>query len=199
MKGRIQKAAGFTLMEIIGVLAVIAIIASVATPQIFQAIEDAKVSAVLQKANELKLATARFYKDTGRLPIHYPTYSPDTHPYYKQLMMNSINGNKDPIPGWNGPYLEAELVNPVTANAHTHVSYSSSITHSCDLLGDGETDGNFVHFRIDGVSDSIAKKVSEAMDKDGSKPDDAWKTMGRVKRYNGDHPSILNICLHRIP
>ena len=59
------KNSGFTLMEVIGVLAVIAIIAAVATPQIFQAIQDAKVTTLVNEANDLKAAVARYYKDTG--------------------------------------------------------------------------------------------------------------------------------------
>ncbi|MDA0824251.1 MAG: prepilin-type N-terminal cleavage/methylation domain-containing protein [Proteobacteria bacterium] len=48
--------AGFTLVEMIGVLAVIAILGSVAAPKIFAAIEDAKLSAYIQQINTLTSA-----------------------------------------------------------------------------------------------------------------------------------------------
>ena len=64
-------------MEMIGVMAVIAILAAAATPKIFEAIEDAKISAYFQMIKEIELATAKFYKDTGRYPRHYANYSID--------------------------------------------------------------------------------------------------------------------------
>ena len=75
---------GFTLMEVIGVMAVIAIIAAVATPQIFQAIEDAKVTTLIQESNDLKANVARYYKDTGLWPRHIPSSSTDGQ---QQLMV----------------------------------------------------------------------------------------------------------------
>ncbi|MEM7233820.1 MAG: prepilin-type N-terminal cleavage/methylation domain-containing protein, partial [Planctomycetota bacterium] len=63
-----QGQKGFTLMEMIGVVAVIAILAAMATPMIFDAILDARVSAVLQQARTLETAAARYYTDTGQWP-----------------------------------------------------------------------------------------------------------------------------------
>ena len=67
--------AGFTLVEMIGVLAVIAILVSVAAPKIFAAIEDAKVSAYVQKINTLTSAVAKFQVDTGAWPRHIPSHA----------------------------------------------------------------------------------------------------------------------------
>jgi len=54
-----------------------------------------------------------------------------------------------------------------------------------------------VIYRLDGIDNTIAKKVSHMMDQDrgidsGSK---GWKKGGQVKRYNGNHSSILLFCL----
>jgi len=69
------KIKGFTLIEIIGVMAVIAILASMATSRMFDAIENSKVSAVIQHANSLTTTVANFYADTGVWPRHIPTQS----------------------------------------------------------------------------------------------------------------------------
>ena len=106
---------GFTLMEMIGVMAVIAILAAVATPKIFEAIEDGKVSAYIAEANQLKLAAARYYKDTGTWPRHIPSHSDSR---YHDLMVNDSDGNGTAINGWNGPYLEKELTNQITKGGY---------------------------------------------------------------------------------
>ncbi len=193
MQGR---QSGFTLMEVIGVLAVIAIIAAVATPQIFQAIQDAKVTALVQEANDLKAAVARYYKDTGTWPRHIPSSS---HNHQRQLMRNSDSGGNE-IPGWDGPYIEAELQNPITPGGYLDVQVTSHSAFACDLDGDGNQDGTFITYRVDGVSNDIAQDISNMLDKDGVETtgDADWKKAGRVKRYAGTHASILIMCLARV-
>ena len=187
-----QGSKGFTLMEVIGVLAVIAIIAAVATPQIFQAIQDAKVTALVQEANDLKAAVARYYKDTGTWPRHIPS---STRNGQRQLMVNrDRRGN--PITGWDGPYLDGEMTNPIVEGGYMDLNVTNNNRLACDLDGDGTTDGTFITLRVDGVDDQIANDVSSMLDKDG---DDAnWKSVGRVKRFNGNHRSRLIMCLARV-
>ena len=64
---------GFTLMEMIGVMAVIAILVSVATPMIFDAMRTAKVTSFVEEVNVVKTAVASYYEDTGSFPTHIPT------------------------------------------------------------------------------------------------------------------------------
>ena len=59
MSGHAQNK-GFTLVEMIGVLAVIAILVSVAAPKIFATREDAKVSAYVWQVNTLTPAVAKY-------------------------------------------------------------------------------------------------------------------------------------------
>ena len=190
MQTRTNK--GFTLMEVIGVLAVIAIIAAVATPQIFQAIQDAKVTALVQEANDLKSAVARYYKDTGTWPRHTPSSNRNGQ---KQLMVNSDRrGNQ--IQGWDGPYIEAELQNPITAGAYMDLRVTDDRRIACDLDGDRSIDGTFITLRVDGVSDDIAEEISNMLDKDGGERN--WMSAGRVKRLNNNHRSALVMCLARV-
>ncbi|MBX2839816.1 MAG: type II secretion system GspH family protein [Gammaproteobacteria bacterium] len=190
------KQKGFTLIEIVGVMAVIAILAAMATPRIFDAIEDAKATSVVQQVNTLKTTVADFYSDTGLWPNHIPSYSGDG---YHQLMVNA-NTSGNPLSGWDGPYLDQELTNPVSNGGYVRVLATNHASYACDLDGNGSQDGQFIIYRLDGVSDGIAEKISEKLDKDSSVTtgDGDWKKAGRVKRYAGTSTSILLICLARI-
>lgn len=186
---------GFTLIEIIGVMAVIAIIAAMATPRIFDAIEDAKITSLLQQVKTLKGSIAEYYSDTGTWPRHTPSHANNGR---HNLMLNEDTAG-NAIPGWDGPYLEQELTNPFIEGGYVDVLQTSASAYACDIDGDGNQDGSFAVYRIDGVSDRIAKKVSQMLDKDGSVSTGtgAWKVSGRVKRYNGTHASIMLVCLAR--
>ena len=186
-------ARGFTLMDVIGVMAVIAIIAAVATPRIFAAIEDARINAIVQQSNDVKTAIAAFYKDTGRWPRHTPT---STNDYQRQLMRNALDSSGAAIPGWQGPYMDQEMVHPLTPGTYQEVLISDVSAYACDLDGDTNPDGTFAVYRIDGVDDEIAEKISHLMDRDGGAAD--WRTAGKVKRYNGTHASVLVICMARV-
>jgi prepilin-type N-terminal cleavage/methylation domain-containing protein len=59
------KAAGFTLIEMIGVLAVIAILASLLIPKIFNAINDAKINNTVLSYNTLRTAVMDHYGKFG--------------------------------------------------------------------------------------------------------------------------------------
>jgi prepilin-type N-terminal cleavage/methylation domain-containing protein len=59
------KAAGFTLIEMIGVLAVIAILASLLIPKIFNAINDAKVNNTVLSYNTVRTAVMDHYGKYG--------------------------------------------------------------------------------------------------------------------------------------
>lgn len=187
---------GFTLIEMIGVMAVIAILASVATPKIFEAIEDAKVSAYVQEANALKQAVTRFYKDTGRWPRHIPTHADSR---YHDLMINDTNGSGAAMPGWDGPYLDRELTHQITKGSYQDLLNTTNVNYTCDIDGDGNKDGAFLVYRADNITDEVAKKISNIIDSDGdvTTGNNSWKAAGKVKRYgtNNDHPHILLYCI----
>lgn len=191
-----MKQKGFTLIEIVGVMAVIAIIASIAAPRIFGAIEDAKVTALVGQAKTLGVTATSFYKDTGKWPWHSPTSTIDTR---HQLMVNK-GSDGQPISGWDGPYLDQEIANTISPDSHHELIVSTSASATCDLDGNGTADGHFLTYIIYGVPDSVAKKASNMMDKDGSNEtgDSSWRKAGRVKRYAGNSTSVLVFCLGRI-
>lgn len=56
---------GFTLVEMIGVLAIIAILASLLIPRVFQAIGDSKISNAASTCNSIKAAVNEYYGKYG--------------------------------------------------------------------------------------------------------------------------------------
>lgn len=192
----LRKEAGFTLVEIIGVLAVIAILASVAAPRIVESIEDAKVSTFVQQVKTLEGAVAKYNADTGLWPVMRPTSDASTNPHHHQLLINASNAAGDDIPGWQGPYVAKEPSNPFGKGAHQELYNTTDTNWACDVDGDGTADGRFLVYRADNITDKVAEKISDIFDGDAG--DSAWKTKGRVKRYQGTHDSILAVCLARI-
>ncbi len=63
------RTAGFTLIEIIIVIAVIAILAGIATPSIVKNIRDSRIARARSDCKEIASAMASFYKDTAMWPV----------------------------------------------------------------------------------------------------------------------------------
>ena len=190
-----RKNQGFTLMEMIGVMAVIAILASVSTPAIIEAIRNAKITSFVEDVNTIRSSVASFYKDTGNFPLHVPT---STNASQHQLMKNTAT----PMSGWDGPYLEKDIMNPFSEGAYRGVLNTNNANYQFDLDGDGSVDTTSVSvMRVDGVTDTEAQKISDILDGDGdvTTGDGSWKKAGRVKRYgvNGDHASIMLIFISK--
>src|ERR1051325_4630325 len=66
---RRNRRQGFTLIEMIGVLAVIAILAALLVPKIFEAINNAKVNNAAVSCNTVKTALADHYAKFGTIPV----------------------------------------------------------------------------------------------------------------------------------
>lgn len=62
-----RKSAGFTLVEMIGVLAVIAILASLLVPRVFQAIGDSKINNAASTVNSIKSGVSEYYGRYGKI------------------------------------------------------------------------------------------------------------------------------------
>lgn len=191
-----SKQKGFTLMEMIGVIAVIAILASMATPMIFEAIRNARISTQAEDINVLRAAVAQYFSDTGQFPTHNPA---STAAGGRRLMADHTTS---PISGWNGPYIEQELENRIGTSDNIQLLTQTSANYQFDLDGDGTVDTAGVSvLRIDNVSDSVAEKMSEIMDGDiDGTGTGAWNAAGRVKRFgsNSDHAHILLVYISRI-
>src|SRR6266487_2810379 len=67
---------GFTLIEMIGVLAVIAILAAVLVPKVFEAINNSRINNTAMTCQSVKTAIIDHYAKFGTLPVSGATTPP---------------------------------------------------------------------------------------------------------------------------
>lgn len=96
-----ESRSGFTLIELMVVIAIIAVLAAVVAPQVFRQVEKGRIASVISFYNSVKVAATNYYLDVRAWP---PTCgvssSCDTEP--GSFIINAI----PPLPGWDGPYLD---------------------------------------------------------------------------------------------
>ena len=84
---------GFTLVELLVVLAIIGLIAAIATPQVLRYLGSAKVDTTKAQIKNFQSAIELFYIDTG----HYPT---------SEEGLAALQTAPPTETKWNGPYLK---------------------------------------------------------------------------------------------
>jgi general secretion pathway protein G len=92
---RPARASGFTLIEMLVVIAIIAVLAAVVAPEIFRNLGDANVNAARSQVEVFGLALDQYRLDTRA----YPT----TEQGLAALRVTPPAGS---APGWRGPYLK---------------------------------------------------------------------------------------------
>lgn len=91
---RVRK--GFTLIEILIVVAIIALLASLVAPRLFGKLESSKQKIAKTQINLIETALDMFRLDVGR----YPT---------TQEGLKVLWSNPGDIPNWHGPYLKKPI------------------------------------------------------------------------------------------
>ncbi len=118
---KINRPSGFTLLELIVVVAIVAILAAALTPIILNQVERARVASTLNGLNQIALAMQRFRVDTGSWPKGSGTWTPGSESGAAAAFVSGdtaliTNGNVGTINTctststtacWGGPYVSA--------------------------------------------------------------------------------------------
>lgn len=91
---------GFTLIELMVVIAIIGVLSSVLAPQIFKQINKGRVAAAIAFYNSLKVTAATYYSDTQQ----WPSYAYDF--YATTATTCGVAGASACPGGWDGPYVD---------------------------------------------------------------------------------------------
>jgi len=90
------KQSGFTLMELLVVLAILGLLMSLVGPQVLNQLGGAKTKTALIQIKDLEQALEMYKLDVGRFP------STDQG-------LDALVRNPGGAAGWNGPYLKADV------------------------------------------------------------------------------------------
>ncbi|MEM9170550.1 MAG: type II secretion system major pseudopilin GspG [Pseudomonadota bacterium] len=98
-RARRSRQGGFSLIELLVVLAIMAVLASLVGPRLFSQVDRSKVSAAKTQARSLKTSVDALRLDIGR----YPTAD--------EGLAVLVNPPADPAAAaaWFGPYIDGEL------------------------------------------------------------------------------------------
>lgn len=89
--------AGYSLLEILVVLAIIALIAAVVGPRLFAQLDRSKTTTARLQIKSLEAALDTMRLDIGRLPTE------------QEGLALLVKGDSKEVAGWYGPYLDKEL------------------------------------------------------------------------------------------
>lgn len=138
---------GFTLIELVVVIAIIGILAAVVAPQAFKAIDKSRVAAAESDLKAIKSAVINYYTDTSEWPETAETQDEATNTF--------VTGNNLPST-WNGPYLERwPAKNPWGGEYQYHNDYSD---------GDVEIKKGYKYILMTNVPDSAKEQLEKDLD-----------------------------------
>lgn len=197
---------GFTLIEMIGVLAIIAILVAAVAPRIFEAIEDSKVTSASTLAKSIQVACTKYYADMGTLQaisdvsVSPPTFGVnDGDPAGVGSLVATLTYTKAAAqtagawPRFRGPYLESfsNADAPIgTAMRLANMTSGVLATNdelNYDLTGDGIADiganTTIVSLVFSGISGREWEKIDAIIDAAGleGKTEGQRQLQGRVK------------------
>jgi general secretion pathway protein G len=107
-KHKKNNEAGYSLLEILIVLAIMGLLATLVAPRLFTQLDRSKITAARAQAKSIRLALDSFKLDTGRYPSQQEGL--------KVLMAAPQNDNGS----WFGPYMDGKLPNDPWGNSFVY-------------------------------------------------------------------------------
>lgn len=122
-----RRRRGFTLVEMLVIIAVIAVLAAVVAPEIFRNVSDARSGAARQQVEIFATALDAYRLDNHR----YPT----TEQGLSALRVEPVTGERPPR--WRGPYLRRAVPDDPWGNPYVYESPGRVNPGSYDLYSLG--------------------------------------------------------------
>lgn len=104
---RYRRSAGFTLMELLVVLAILGLLMSLVGPQVLNQLGGAKTKTALIQIRDLEQALEMYKLDVGR----YPNTAQG---------LTALVAKPGGVKGWNGPYLKGSVPMDPWGNAYAY-------------------------------------------------------------------------------
>lgn len=136
--------AGFTLIEMIGVLAIIGILSAAVAPKVIEAIRDAKVTSAISSVNAARTATLSFYAKYNSIPTDDDTTFTITNNRDATIPAENFGNvlyfQEQTIDGLDLPVGDAAFIGCVSSGGTTN-TFGGAVT-AVAYVGDG-TDFTF--------------------------------------------------------
>lgn len=214
---------GFTLIEMIGVLAVVAVLAALVLPKVFDVIAESRVNALAASVKAYETAVTKYYGDLGSLLPLNATGLPTAETTGNSATATSLAARltlsrSDALvtsnglwPKFRGPYLEKfdsatppALGTAMYIPATAAVSYGTAVTATnlgWDLKGDdGNSDiptgANVVYFKLVGLSLEDFDRLDAIIDRDIGTTAATKQLRGRAK-YDTANDALYLYLAHR--
>ena len=214
-------AGGFTLIEMIGVLAIIALLAAAVAPRVFEVIADSRGTRMATEVRAIETGVTRYYGDTGTIQdLNRTTGNPelDAAPGtdYQETLTSRVA--LDATPGtagawrrFNGPYLEkfipgapavgtsqvlfvADAAPSATAAAAASTNLAFNLDGDATTTNDTPGDGPeaVVVLQVTGADQADFEKVDSIFDEGVA---GTKEINGRVKYDTSASPTVMTILI----
>lgn len=170
---------GFTLIELMVVMAIIALLAAILLPQLGSIMERGNVSKMMGLYDSVRTATSSYKNDTGQWP-----YDDTADGAYWVLIENRAN-----LSDWQGPYMErpptrsdGRIVNPWQGRMMLYDTNDGYGNDPVNLNGGPSPDRHLILENVPQIARDMFQNAFDGRD-DGDS--------GKVSEFNGDWVSIV--------